>query len=196
MHGIARDEVRIQIFFPYYFRVPEMYAAFPRGTNNISRPYFIGMTNALSKTGAGAARLFNFHNKDDYALNSTVSWPVNQSLKPDDGWSALFHGTNTDYTFFDHNTQLYLDAHKLDQVFDIYAYIAQARSKALGCAEDPTHNIQGDIGGAVNLNLAPFNYGNNTYEHSAEFNSINMNRRSYWWQVLSTFSITNNLPNL
>ncbi len=31
-------------------------------------------------------------------------------------------------------------------------------------------------------------------EHSAEFNSINMNRRSYWWQVLTTFSLNNNLP--
>ena len=177
------------ILFSPLLRTPEIYAHFPR--NNTNQPFFTGMRNAV-----GSGKIINFNNQFDYALNSTFAWPINQSTKPDFGWHSLLIGTNKSYTFSDGNTPLILSGNETyhDQVYDIYAHIAQAESKALGCAEDSTHHIQGEIGGAVNLNAAPFNYQNNSYEHSAEFNSINMNRRSYWWQVLSTLSLTNNLP--
>lgn len=80
--------------------------------------------------------------------------------------------------------------------YEIFAHIAQAESDALGCAEDATHHVRGEIGGAVDLHAAPFNFGPAANEHSAEFNSININRRTYWWQVLSRFSLTNGLPQL
>jgi len=54
--------------------------------------------------------------------------------------------------------------------------------------------VLGEIGASVNPNAPPFGHESADYEHSAEFNSINMNRRSYWWQVLGTFSLTNGLP--
>jgi hypothetical protein len=81
-----------------------------------------------------------------------------------------------------------------NQTYEIFAHCDQAESDALGSAEDATHHIRGEIGGALDPHSSPFNYGSATYEHSAEFNSINMNRRTYWWQVLSTFSLTNELP--
>ena len=99
-------------------------------------------------------------------------------------------------SYWDHTNELTLNGQEQyhDQTYDIFAHIAQAESKALGCAEDSTHHIQGEINSVVNLNNPPFGFGSATYEHSAEFNSINMNRRTYWWQVLSTFLLTNNLP--
>ena len=169
----------------------EIYAHFPRNSTN--QPYFTGMKKAVQGTN-----IVNFNNRIDFALNSTLAWPVNQFTKPDWGWRYQLVPTNSvntngSYTYWDTNrVQLHLE--HIDQAHTIFSYIAMAWSKALGCAEDPTHHVRGEVGGAVNLNDPPFNYGNNTYEHSAEFNSINMNRRTYWWQVLGTFSLTNNLP--
>jgi hypothetical protein len=168
-------------------RTPEIYGHFPR--NGTTEPYFKGMKNAVQN-----GRIVNFNNVQDFALNS---WPLNQSLKPDIGWFCLLTGTNTTHTYWDHTNRLTLDGREEyhDHTYNIFAHIAQAESSALGAAEDATHHLQGEIGGAVDLHAAPFSFGNVGYEHSAEFNSINMNRRTYWWQVLSTFSLTNNLPN-
>jgi hypothetical protein len=180
---------------PFYFYTPELYAHFQRGTN--FQPYYTGMKKAVQGTN-----IFNFNNVQDYALNSTFAWPINQNIKADLGWYCQLvatntANTNTGPTFWNGGSQLMLSGAEQyqDQVHEIFAHIAQAESSALGCSEDSTHHIMGEIGGAVNLNIAPFNFKNNDYEHSAEFNSINMNRRSYWWQVLSTFSLTNNLPS-
>jgi hypothetical protein len=192
-YDAVNPETRTGVFAypPFYFYTPEIYASFPRSGTN--QPYFTGMKKAVQGTN-----IFNFNNPNDYALNSSFAWPANQNLKADSGWACLLVGTNTTHTYWDHGTRLMLDGRETtrDQTFNIFAHIAQARSKALGCAEDPTHHVRGEIGGVINLNLAPFNYGNKDYEHSAEFNSINMNRRTYWWQVLSSFSLTNNLPKL
>jgi hypothetical protein len=188
----AYDAVNPAWVIPSLKRTPEVYAAFP--INGTTHPYFTGMKNAVQNN-----KIINFNNLVDYALNTTLAWPNNQFLKPDSGWYCLFPPKSAVYTYWRNDTnilsnRLYVGANNLDQTHEIYAHIAQAESKALGCAEDNNHHIQGEIGGAVNLNNPPFNYQDNTYEHSAEFNSINMNRRSYWWQVLSTFSLTNNLP--
>ncbi len=192
-YDAMNPETRTGVFAypPFYFYTPEIHASFPRSGTN--QPYFAGMKKAVQGTN-----IFNFNNPNDYALNSSFAWPANQNLKADSGWACLLVGTNTTHTYWDHGTRLMLDGRETtrDQTFNIFAHIAQARSKALGCAEDPTHHVRGEIGGVINLNLAPFNYGNKDYEHSAEFNSINMNRRTYWWQVLSSFSLTNNLPKL
>jgi pimeloyl-ACP methyl ester carboxylesterase len=178
---------------PFYYTTPEIYANFMRNSTN--QPYFIGMKSAVQGTN-----IFNFNNRVDYALSSTFAWQANQETKPDIGWYCQFVATNTvntnsAHTYWRGNAKLLLDGEDShDQTYEIFAHISQAESKALGCAEDPTHHIRGEIAGSVDLNVAPFNYGNNSYEHSAEFNSINMNRRTYWWQVLSTFSLTNGLP--
>lgn len=72
----------------------------------------------------------------------------------------------------------------------VNAHIAIARSKALGCSEDPTHLVRGEIGNAFDLR-ANFNFQANTYEHSGEFNSTVMRRYPFWQQVLGTMSLTN-----
>ena len=166
---------------------PEVYAAFPHGNTN--EPYFSRMTNATSRTAQGIARTYNFHNKDDYMLNNLNTWPANQLSKPDFGydydgetWWRTAAGTNA--------AQLHLST----DYGEIFAHLAQARSKALGCSEDATHIVRGEIGASVNLAAAPFSFTSGTNDHSAQFNSVNMNRRAYWWQVLGTFSLTNNLP--
>ncbi len=195
-YDAVNPEPRTGVFLypPFYFYTPEIYAHYQRGTN--IQTYYTGMKKAVLGTN-----VFNFNNQFDYALSSTFAWPANQNMKADLGWYCQLAATNmlrtnNGYTFWRGNNQLILSGAEQyhDQTYEIFAHIAQAESKALGCAEDNTHHIQGEISSSVNLNAAPFSYGNHDYEHSAEFNSINMNRRTYWWQVLSTFSLTNNLP--
>jgi hypothetical protein len=170
-------------------RTPEIYAHFPR--NGGTQPYFTGMKNAVQN-----GRIVNYHNVQDFALSASGSWLANQSFKPDIGWYCLLVGTNTTHTYWEGSRPLALNGEEFnhDNTYTIFSYIAQAESKALGCADDNAHQIRGEINTSVDLHSAPFNLGSATYEHSAEFNSINMNRRAYWWQTLSTFSLTNNLP--
>ncbi len=165
---------------------PEVYAEFPR-TGNTTEPYFTRMNQAVSADPLTLSkRTFNFHNTVDFALDKAYSWPYNQISKPDTGYAfRLNRWLRTDGK----NTRLNLPG----DYREVYSWIAEARSKALGCAEDTTHAVRGEIGSAFDLR-ASFNYQAGGHEHSAQFNSINMNRRSYWWQVLSSFSLTNGLP--
>ena len=168
-----------------------VYGFYPRGTNN--QPYYTGMKNAVHKDNLGAAQTYNFHNSVDYALTDPQVWPLNQSTKPDFGWTFTISDTGI---FTWKRLGLYNAAvlHPKTDAYEIFAHIAPASSKALGAAEDPTHHIQSEIIGAVNLTTPPFSFTSARNDHSGQFNSINMNRRLYWWQVLSTFSLTNNLP--
>ena len=182
------------VWYSGLLRTPELYGHFQRGTN--IQPYYTGM-----KKAALNGNIVNFNNRVDYALSSAFAWPGNQDTKPDSGWYCQFVATNSvntnnGYTFWNGTNRLLLNGSEQyhDQTYEIFAHCDQAECKALGCAEDDTHHLQGEISGSVNLNGAPFNFGNKDYEHSAQFNSINMNRRTYWWQVLSACSLTNNLP--
>lgn len=174
---------------------PEMYAAFPLSPN-ITGVYFTGMNSAVTTDSQSLQRrTFNFHNEVDFALNSSFAWPANQLLKPDIGWYSLLPTTTKQYVFWrGNNYRLYLSVTNLDHVYEIYSHIAEARSKALGCSEDDAHQVRGEIRNAVDLHDPPFSFGSEGYEHSAQFNSINMNRRLYWWQVLTAFSLTDGLP--
>ena len=165
---------------------PEVYAEFPRRANATER-YFTNMNRAVTADPQTLTRrIFNFHNAVDFALDKAYSWPYNQLSKPDTGYTYRFgRWLRTDGK----NTRLILPR----DYREVYSWIAEARSKALGCSEDATHAVRGEIGSAFNLQTA-FNYQNGSHEHSAQFNSINMNRRSYWWQVLSSASLTNGLP--
>ena len=167
---------------------PEVYANYPRGNSN--QPYFTGMGNAVAIDPLFLKRrIFNFHNSDDYALNYALAWPLNQTAKPDIGWGYSHPEWWRNLLV---TTPLFLS---VDQ-WEIFAHIASAKSKALGCAEDSTHHIQGEIGFSVDLhNPNTFNFTSSTNDHSAQFNSINQKRRTYWWQVLSSSGLTGNLPN-
>jgi hypothetical protein len=189
---------------PWIYTTPEIYAAFPRG-GGVANCYFTGMGNAVIRTGQGVPFTFNSHNKDDYALNK---WLLNQELeKPDtgaysfppyvlsvpvysDGWD-YGAGQYTRFVWAAHLTRI--SAGTLDPAVntdEVYAYVAQARSRAMGSAVTPGHTVGGEIGNAVDLLAAPFNFTSSQNDHSAEFNSTLMRRYSYWLQVLSTFHVT------
>jgi hypothetical protein len=158
---------------------PETYAHYP--TNNL--PYFIGMTNAVQRNiGNGSPRIVNFHNRLDYALNK---WLINQDAKPDSGW--VYSKPNQGWFRVDTRVRL----HFPHDTYEIYAHMAEARSRALGAAVDVNHTVGGQIGSSINLgpNTA-FDYQGNDWEHSAEFLSTIMRRRSYWSQLLTTFQIS------
>ena len=185
----AYDAVNPEIVRPGWMpgvNTPEVYAAYPRPSG--ASPYYAGMGNAVQVNPITLQRrIINFFNGSDYALDNTKSWPMNQFSKPDIGYNYDFGWWRTKYWFND--TKLNITTNYRE----IFAHMAQARSKALGCSEDSTHIVRGEIGGSVNLAVAPFGFTSSTNDHSAQFNSINMNRRPYWRQVLSSFSITNNI---
>ena len=179
----AYDATNPQSFTLVQF-ADELYANYPRNGNK--QPYFTGMKNAVSKTGQGVVRTFNFHNRVDYALSTWYVWPLNQSLKPDLGW-----GYNPfDNTFYRLGFPYSLSLSLTPFPYEIYAHDAIAGSAALGATEYDIYSVRGEIGNAFDLQTN-FNFQANDYEHSAQFNSINPNRRAYWQQVLATFSLTN-----
>ena len=159
---------------------PEVYAHYPL----TGLPYFRGMTNAVRKV-AGVAAIWNFHNKDDYAL---TKWLINQDTKPDNGWQYLRPSQEWRRTLDSGEPLLNLQFPQ--NTYDIYAHMAEARSRALGAAERGGYSVQGQIGFKINLNGVPFSYSANDYEHSAQFRSTILQRRTYWSQLLNSFGIT------
>ncbi len=158
---------------------PEVYAHYP--ANQL--PYFFGMTNAVRLDGLTLRRrIFNFHNRDDYALEF---WLINQDLKPDAYWAYSKKAGRWERRNLGPNTPLFFPQDR----YEIDAHIAEARSRALGAAERDGFVVRGQIADQVNLFSAPFNYAGNDYEHSAEFRSTNMRRFTYWNQLLTTFQL-------
>ncbi len=161
---------------------PEVYARNPF----TKMPYYVGMTNAVRfDTLAGRRNIWNFNNKDDYALNK---WLVNQDLKPDNGWQFNPFNRTWRRTALNPEGEAILEFPA--DTYEIYAHIAEARSFALGAAEENGFTVRGQIAAQVNLNAAPFSYGANDYEHSAEFNGVAMIRFTYWAELLNRFGIS------
>lgn len=158
---------------------PESYARYP--LNQL--PYYAGMTNAVRINGVTLEpNIVNFHNRADFALNS---WLINQDTKPDAYWTYSKKVSRWERRNLGPNAPLFFPQDR----YEIYAHIAEARSRALGAAERDGFVVRGQIGDQVNLFLGPFNYAGNDYEHSAEFRSTNMRRFSYWNQMLTTFGL-------
>jgi hypothetical protein len=166
-------------------QTPETYARYPV----TGAPYFAGITNAVRlDANRNIRRIWNFHNQNDFAL-SPISWDLNQDLKPDVGWN--FDGDTKRWrrTLANSEGAGMLEFHFIEHGYAIYAHIAEARSRALGAAEQGGFTVRGQIGDQVNLNGAPFLYGGGAHEHSAQFRSILMHRHSYWSRLLETFEI-------
>jgi hypothetical protein len=158
---------------------PEVYARHPI----TGLPYFTKMTNAVRfDTIRGTRNIWNYHNSIDFALDG---WLFNQDTKPDVHWE--YEKTAKEWRRKANNAEGFalLDPKFTIQMYEIYAHIAEARSKALG-ADGAT---RGQVGNAVNLNVAPFLYGDQDHEHSAQFRSVNMLRSTYWRQLLSDCGI-------
>jgi hypothetical protein len=160
---------------------PEVYARNPV----TGRPYFAGMTNAVGVNPQNLQRrIWNYHNFEDVALSG---WRFNQDTKPDDGWF---------FARFDNTWRRHLEnpdggmatLRFPQDTYEIYAHIAEARSYALGAAVRGTHTVRGQIAENYDLNLN-LGYGNQNHEHSAQFNSTHLRRRSYWLRILNDFAI-------
>jgi hypothetical protein len=140
---------------------PDRYANYP--TNN-GLCYFYGT--------AGAGSYINFYNPLDYALDK---WTTDQNLKPDLSYS--YDGTN----FFAGSYMLTLPS----DTYQIFAYCDEARCYALGAQANVAGSFKvGAIYQQVDLSQPPYSFSNLHKDHSAEFNSDNMNRALFWNQVL------------
>ena len=157
--------------------IPEVYGQFPRAGTN--QPYFFGMRQALAASD-GIPYSWNYHNATDYALNTWYVWPLNQFSKPDAGWNYDAQGDR----WLRINPNPWALLNLTNDTYEIYAHIAMAYSKALGCANNSTNTVAGEIGSALDLQNSPYNLGDDRWEHSAEFNSVIHRRASFWRQVL------------
>jgi len=159
---------------------PDIYRNYPP----TKKPYFFGISSVAEK-------IINFHNKHDFALRLFL---VNHLLKPDIGW-GYGRGSFAIAT-------AWLDQFSTDQwyqgtppnavalnfptnTFEIYSFIAEARSRALG----HSGSTRGEIDEAVDLNAPPFSFGAGPFHHSGQFLSLIHKRLIYWERLLDEFQI-------
>jgi hypothetical protein len=169
------------IEFGLTVQTPEVYANYPP----TREPYFRQIDRV-------ATRIFNYHNKDDYALGHNL-WELNQDTKPDTGWRYATNRWYREETVISGGTTntLHIRLSFEKDTYEIYAHIAEARSKALGSAVYGVYTVGGPFNGEpVNLNELPFLYRDAPYEHSAQFRSFNMRRHTYWRNLLDSFAVT------
>jgi hypothetical protein len=111
-------------------------------------------------------QIVDFFNTNDFALVTgtflgyNISWEGNEvTFKPDYVWSYTSDGTNCYQNTF--GTSLVTDPREQ------MAFVARPRSKAAGALPGIAVNV--DSAKQVDL-TARFNFQNNYYEHSAQFN--------------------------
>jgi hypothetical protein len=156
---------------------PEVYASYPV----TGLPYLTHMTNAVNFNPANQrARIFNYHNSQDFAL---VGWLINHDTKPDIGWE--YKKSSKRWWRLTGNPFGQTMLNFPGDTYEIFSHMAESRSEALG-ADGAT---RGQVGNAVDLNLPPYSYGPLKHEHSAQFGSILMRRRSYWQQLRQDFQV-------
>ncbi|MEM6886088.1 MAG: hypothetical protein AAF571_13760, partial [Verrucomicrobiota bacterium] len=151
-------------------------------TPNVYPDYMATGTPYYNNISAVATQIVNYHNVQDYALIQPTNWPLGQQSKPD-----LFYdySSSEGYTYdpvgpFNEET-LYFP----DDRYEIFARIAEARSRAFGAET----TVSGPVSDDINLNAAPYNFGGAREEHSGQFRSHNMARDVYWERLLITFGL-------
>lgn len=147
--------------------IPDVYGHYPPFNADEHPEYFRSITNAVSE------RIVNFYHPSDKALSKKV-WEMNQKLKPD---------PNYDY---------YLGSYVRivppgtlsfpEDRYEIFSYVAEAHSKALGAQSGVRNVIRADL----NLQVQ-FGFTESRYDHSAEFLSDIVTRRAYWRELLRNF---------
>jgi hypothetical protein len=120
----------------------------------------------------GAGSYINFYNQQDWALGY---WGTDQNLKPDTGYGYDFVAQQ-----FHRGTFFTTPLNFPTNTYEIFAYCDPAPSFALGAQA----NVGGAFlasGGYNQLDLdTTYSFGSLHKGHSAEFNSDNMNRWSFW----------------
>jgi len=154
----------------YNSHAPNFYASY---YTNGAPCYFNGT--------AGAGSYINFYNSQDYAL---ARWEVDEDFKPDG--HAGFSYNSSSNEFYLTGTELYFP----NDTYVIFPYCATAFCYGLG--------EQGNVSGAFKVGLTfqqvdlgvTFGFGNTHADHSAEFNSDNMNRAAFWDTLLNKIHIS------
>jgi hypothetical protein len=140
----------------------------------------------------------NFYNVSDYALNY---WQGDQKLKPD---STYYYGgapsDNPAQDLFgklvgdDSDYPLHLgNATNVQDRYEIMAYDAEPRSKALGGVSDAAGFAPQNLPGVwLTDNLTSLHDYSEHAWHSAEFRFANADQEYYWQQIMIKFG---NVPN-
>ena len=167
---------------PTGWNTPEVYASYKF---NGSAQYF----DRLSKAG----KIVNFHNRKDDALRG---WNIGQSFKPN--WIIPLEYYNYGVADLGAPEAFYhYPLNKLhprylnlnDDVYEIYAHAAEARSFALGVNEVTifrNFNLNSGFSNPAS------NFGDTKEDHSAQFRATNMIRHQFWHTLLIEFGI---IPN-
>lgn len=74
-----------------------------------------------------------------------------------------------------------------DNTYEVFAYIAQPKSKALGAAEYQKDNIYYYVAGPITSEfdlIQNCNFTESKFDHSAQFNGINMQSRADYWEEI------------
>lgn len=175
--------------------------AYGPDTPDVYRNWAAFITTGSSVSSAVVGRVVNFYNENDYALSAPV-WQFNQLTKPDFAdfpdwlWQYRYAGdpaaapTNTGFRKVGEvpsfaGEQILRLGTRLDPAdrYEIMAFAAESRVKALGATADLQHGISG----AVNLRSL---WPNDNEEHkahrwhSAEFRSTIQSQRNCWRAVL------------
>lgn len=158
------------------WETPESYASSPENAGN---HYFEGIERA--------GRIVNFYNHLDIALKG---WNTGQDFKPNGLIPPEEYGYGTltlpdaFYHWPSNGAFRYLNF--TDDVYEIYAHGAEARSFALGSG-----NVNCFSGVDLNseLGLANENFSNSNEDHSAQFRGTNMIRHKFWNHLMFEFDL-------
>ncbi|MEE9404693.1 MAG: Ig-like domain-containing protein [Algisphaera sp.] len=153
---------------------PNVYAVYPE----TGKPYFADINKA-----AGA--IIRYYNPKD-AATSDFPWGANQNTKPDQGWSYT-EGTDT-WIRQGAGVEAPTVLRFPEDTYEIFAHIAEAKSKSVGSAEaavgGPFDDSRSeDLGGLLKINGSYIS--NNPADHSAQFNHSYRDMKAYWDQLLT-----------
>lgn len=132
----------------------------------------------------GASHFANFFNPRDWALSW---WETDQDTKPDMGYSWVNVPNDNERYYYQsspYNTrQLYFP----QDTYEIFSFVTEARCYAVGAQT----NVAGSftLSAQVDLDAAPYSFGELHKGHSGEFRSTNMDRWPFWERVLFTMGL-------
>jgi hypothetical protein len=142
-------------------------------------PYMTGILNRVIKC-------LNYNNFEDWALRQ---WEKNNAYKPDSLYGFGYRGSLDAISYLDGGGRFYRSFHQgqrhLRQIltlypdeiqrYQIFAYCAESRSKALG---QTTGEVTGFTSWDLKTNMG---YNNKHYSHSREFRS-NVGMEAPFWE--------------
>jgi hypothetical protein len=161
-----------------------------------------------ANNGAGANRIVNLFNANDYALQRSA-WQIEQLIKPDknvaqsDGtWTYAYNGTTSDPPPWNHfyksyvyyvstnaftNTVTFDIVNTLTNRYEVMAFAAESWTTALGATPGVNHVARNvDLGNQANgiWPPDPNNYVAHFW-HSGEFRGPYWQQQGYWQSLLS-----------